>query len=877
MHLYERIQQQVTQWRADGYPCPEYPAIGEIFDYATIQLPDERQQLRFLRVAQLRALETYWYLRLVEGTPHIFDLYQKTYTRTTDLLAALGMDSEAIRGFVLDEGQEALWQQVRAGGHFVKSHKLETVHETITLDYPSYIFALAMGAGKTILIGAIIATEFAMALEYHPSDDGPFIQNALVFAPGLTILESLRELVEIDYSQLIPPRLYRSFDASYKITFTQDGQKDLPLIRGSRYNLVVTNTEKIRIQKRAYRHHTWTQLEYEHKQEQYAAEANLRLQAIASLPNLGIFSDEAHHTYGTEVGKSLKRVRQTVDYLHEKTNLIAVINTTGTPYYERQPLRDVVIWYGLSQGIEDDILKSLENNIFAYDFVRTEQFIHEIVSDFFRDYGEVTLPDGSPAKIAIYFPSNNDLAEMRPAVEQALLAHGHPPDIVLRNTERSTAAEIDAFNRLNDPRSRHRVILLVNKGTEGWNCPSLFACALARKLTSSNNFVLQASTRCLRQVPGNSHKARIYLSMENRGVLDQQLQETYGETIDHLTRTKQNSRSRRLVLRKTEIPPLVVRQLRKKIVPQAQNGEQVIQLQKPSAPAETFLVRRTFTPGAQPGKQSVLAQTDEESIQTAVSGSDLYTAATRLAAIYRQPLWPIYHQLKQLYADGIVPDTHLPELAQQIEAQTQQYTVTEEEVEVALALVRPEGFNREEENGRIVYTTEITYHVDKEDLLLSYDALLASGPDPGRFGFHYDPYNFDSRPERDFFTALLRQLHIQPDEVADIYFTGAISDPNKTDFFVEYTTTTGKVSRYMPDFIIRRHDGRVCIVEIKAERFRQDPVDGQNGRKALAVQKWVDLNPDLLKYEMIFSDNDTIPINAVRAQIWPFLTLDEAD
>ncbi|MDY6877371.1 MAG: hypothetical protein SWK90_14365 [Chloroflexota bacterium] len=34
------------------------------------------------------------------------------------------------------------------------------------LDYLSYILALAMGAGKTILIGAIVASEFAMALEY---------------------------------------------------------------------------------------------------------------------------------------------------------------------------------------------------------------------------------------------------------------------------------------------------------------------------------------------------------------------------------------------------------------------------------------------------------------------------------------------------------------------------------------------------------------------------------------------------------------------------------------------------------------------------------------------------------------------------------------
>ena len=42
-------------------------------------------------------------------------------------------------------------------------------------------------------------------------------------------------------------------------------------------------------------------------------------------------------------------------------------------------------------------------------------------------------------------------------------------------------ADIDAFNALNKPDAPQRLVLLVNKGTEGWNCPSLFACALARK------------------------------------------------------------------------------------------------------------------------------------------------------------------------------------------------------------------------------------------------------------------------------------------------------------------------------------------------------------------------------------------------------------
>lgn len=276
MHLYEVIQSKVTAWRETGYPSDPYPAIAEILEYATIPLADGGLQLRTLRAAQLRALETYWYLRLVEGSPHIFDLYERCYPRINDLLTALGLDTPAIKDFVLDEGKSALWDKLKHDTTFVKRHRLESVHETLTLDYPSYILALAMGAGKTMLIGAIIASEFALALEHHPDGAGPFIQNALVFAPGLTILESLRELVAIDTAKIIPPRLHRAFDASYKLIFTQDGQADLPVIRGSRYNLIVSNTEKIRIQARPARAGKLTEMQYQLKLEQANSRASPR-------------------------------------------------------------------------------------------------------------------------------------------------------------------------------------------------------------------------------------------------------------------------------------------------------------------------------------------------------------------------------------------------------------------------------------------------------------------------------------------------------------------------------------------------------------------------------------------------------------------------
>ena len=51
--------------------------------------------------------------------------------------------------------------KIKRDENFVRIKNLQDLNEAVKLDYPSYIFALAMGAGKTVLIGTIIATEFA--------------------------------------------------------------------------------------------------------------------------------------------------------------------------------------------------------------------------------------------------------------------------------------------------------------------------------------------------------------------------------------------------------------------------------------------------------------------------------------------------------------------------------------------------------------------------------------------------------------------------------------------------------------------------------------------------------------------------------------------
>ena len=868
-HLHQHITLLVDKWREENYTCDEFPTVAEVLEWAKVT---ETGNLRFLRRPQLRALETYWYLRLIERTPHVFELYNKLFPpqdNIAGLLESLGIPDPAFKA--ANYKVEKLWDRVKTDDFFVKDFKLESLRETLTLDYPSYILALAMGAGKTILIGAIIATEFAMALEYP---DGPFVQNALVFAPGKTIIESLRELSEIPYEKLLPSRLYKAFAASVKLTFTRDGEKDVPVIRGSSFNVVVTNTEKIRIQKENIRKSDIGSLFTPEREDEARTEvANLRLQAIASLPHLAVFSDEAHHTYGQSLDAGLKKVRKTVDYLAANTNLICVVNTTGTPYFQRQPLKDVVIWYGLSQGIKDGILKDLAGNIQAYDFSgESKAYVAHVVEDFFKDYGSVTLPNGAPAKLAIYFPQNDDLKDLKPIIDEALVRVGQSPALCLVNTSDDTLtkkADIDAFNRLNDPSAPHRVMLLVNKGTEGWNCPSLFACALARKLKTSNNFVLQAATRCLRQVPGNEEKARVYLSTDNFTILDKQLQETYGETISDLNHTGHETASTRIVLRKLDLPPLSVTQTIRTVV-KKEREVKPIKLERPTDGESGLLKKKVYTVAEQESTYSVLQQVGETvTITAADDATDSYAAATELAVQYRIDLWSIYDELKRLYGTTDIPATHVDALGRQIEEQTRFYEIKEEKVDKALALVKPDGFNKEiDASGAEVYTADIVYPKDREHLLAHFDKWKDKA---GQFGFHYDPYNFDSKPEKHFFEQMLVHLKVKPNEVEDIYFTGALTDPAKTDFFIEYKDDKGKWRRYTPDFVLRkkpskggkRGSGKVFIVEVKREHDRAHPIDGEKGRKAMALRKWEKLNPERLKYRMIFTSTDTVSADQI--------------
>jgi len=840
--IYINLKEKVSVWRKSNYEC-DYSELFEIFSYIKEQT--------YLRKAQIEALEHYWYVRIVLGTPNIENLYRKFY-EGLNFLEILGLPSKEftelsnlpfkIRKTVIDE----IIKKIKSDDEFIKKYKLEGLRESLTLSYPSYILALAMGAGKTILIASIIATEFALSLEY-PQDN--FVKNALVFAPGKTILGALKEISFIPYKKILPPWLYKKFIINVKFTYTKDGQKDIPVIKGSSYNVIVTNTEKVRLTKESIKKSYFQSLFKVTKKEDELKSliANQRLYTITSLPNLAVFSDEAHHTYGQKIGEELKRVRQTINYIAENINLIVTVNTTGTPYYQGKVLRDVIYWYGLSQGIKDGILKDVRGNIVAYQDVSDENFVKDVVEDFINNYWNISVYNGAKAKLAVYFPKIEDIFNFKPFVEQVLISKGINPNLVVLEVHNRAPAEVqDLFdNRINDPSVPYRIFLLVNKGKEGWNCPSLFACALARELKGANNFCLQAATRCLRQISFNTHKAKIYLSQKNVSLLDNQLRETYGETLLDLNSQIRESYNIKLIVRKTEIPPLIIKKRNLKINSKENGNLEKLSLSINNLKSENVKVKKAiYDLSEDERKGKVLRRIKEQEVEIEEPVIDIYLLAVDIADNYRLNSIEVVELLKKHLEENTVTLSLARKIREVIENQTSKYEIKEEIVEQALALFKLDGFKKDE-NGN--FYTEIKINKTRFEELLFYWEK-AGKPS---FGFHYNPYNFDSKPEKEFFENLLLVLGENPDDVEDIYFTGAITSKDKTDFIFEYKGSDNKWHNYTPDFLIKKKDGKIIIVEIKGDPFKVEEVEK-------AMREIEGLNPDKVKYEIFETERDTL-------------------
>lgn len=133
---------------------------------------------------------------------------------------------------------------------------------------------------------------------------------------------------------------------------------------------------------------------------------NQRFKKLCRLPQLGVYVDEAHHLFGADLEKQIRKktanktsLRDTINMLAERTSIVACYNYTGTPYVNKQVLPEVVYAYGLRESIWNGYLKDADP--IAFENVKDTEFLRMAVTTFWERYGGKTY-EGLNPKLAIY-------------------------------------------------------------------------------------------------------------------------------------------------------------------------------------------------------------------------------------------------------------------------------------------------------------------------------------------------------------------------------------------------------------------------------------------------------------------------------------------
>ena len=773
------IQNKVTIWRDDNYQGVEKETLNILIHI---------KKVGFLHEPQVKAFETYIYLNEILENKSSVEIVKAVFDSEKDLILSLGLSKDEMIELLTDENKQE------------KINK--RIHERYNgIEYANQVYALTMGAGKTILMGTFMLYDFV--LSYNHPNDKRFAKNALVFAPDTTIIESLKEIKSFDYSKVLP-REYQSIVLNIKYHYLES--PETPLTPIGNYNVVVSNSQKI-ILKTKHKEDKQIALFRDESLLRSKAVENKRLQAIRELNDLMVFVDEAHHSFGTTLEGNLKKTKETINYIHKegKTPLVGVVNLTGTPYINNKMIADVVYHFGLKEGIEKGILKQVR--FLGYSNVKTQEFIEDVVSKFWNEYQGNNL-EGKLPKIAFYASNIEDLQiELRPKLEAILSKLKIPQDKILEYHTQAEKSK-DEFFMLDTPGSNKQFILLVGKGTEGWNCRSLVACALYRKPHSSI-FVLQSSTRCLRGIGDNSTTATIFLSDENHKILDRELKNNFATSIEELKNQEQNVVEHTLVVEKTK--KVKVRKKIKEIISVTNKDIDQFKIDWKNFNSSNYLPYI-----AESGILLNLEQKAEYTEKLAreelkIRGNFTFYGIVEI--INRYTLLPclviedilLRGETKDKVTDRINHNvSNLTFVIEQILNNAYQYEEREEITEEELELTK-------------MYPFKINVVQNKNDLVVYKTDVVE-----GRLGFHINPYNFDSKDEKGLF-AYLREVLDVDEAVVDLYFTGGVHDSVHNDFYFEYfNPTEKKLARYFPDFLIETNKDRFLVVEVKTNQERSN-------------------------------------------------------
>ena len=780
----------------------------------------------FLRRPQFEALEMYVFLKEYLNNPPVHQVFQEWRKRTGSFVSRsdVGLDEEQgeLFGTIDDKAYDALFRRM----------------EKFARAYPNYIFALTMGTGKTILMATCIFYEFLLANKFPK--DGRYCHNALVFAPDRTVLQSLKEIQTFDRAKVVPPEYVNVLNSLLTFHFLEEAGSTLNVLPQSRFNLIISNTQKIILKKKntepsraqklfkedisSYQRNTlYSEIDAFLDELQVDSEGDLttnqRFEKLRRLERLGIFVDEAHHAFGNKLAKDMgtqqskTSLRKTIDELAANlkamgTQVVACYNFTGTPYVNKQILPEVVYAYGLKKAIDNKYLKRVR--LTSYTNSQTAEFVRLVIEDFWDKHKDKTV-EGMRPKLAFFAAKIDELEnELRPAVEEVLSDLGIPTSSILVNVgddKLTSNDDIREFNLLDTPQSDKQFILLVNKGKEGWNCRSLFGVALFRK-PRSKVFVLQATMRCLRAIGPIQETGHVYLSDENLSILQDELDQNFRLTTETLQGAGEDSEP--VIVKVIPPPPKIkIHRIRHLYTLKTKEPAPGIQFNFDQVDTEKYRLTATVQEGLQKTNEEEKIDLTEHRQQYLYGVMSLSAEIARYLGADTSPI--LVEDVLRSSQEGI------DEVLQWIN----QYN------EILYDYVIPKLFDSfytieefsktEEEEVSLIKESSVGYFAFKARP--EHVVRLAENEQYSDKSFHLDAYCFDSNPEVRFFNEMLID-----DRVYKIYFTGMLTH-GQSDFFVQYIDPESHTLRaYYPDFVIQKEDGTWLIVEIKGDNLIDDPV-----------------------------------------------------
>ncbi|RMS94030.1 hypothetical protein ALP57_200138 [Pseudomonas coronafaciens pv. oryzae] len=811
----------------------------------------EKNPKAFLRQPQFEALETYVFLKEFFGNTKVEEIFKTWYERSGKF------EGRKFGSFLGTAGQEMF--------SFGDSDELELSTYKLLFEkmrknsraYPNYIFALTMGTGKTILMATCIFYEFLLGNKFEK--DGRYCHNALVFAPDKTVLQSLKEIETFDLTRVVPPEYVNFLTTHLRFHYLEDAGTSLDTLDRSRFNVIVSNTQKIILKRKHKEKNSVDKLfgttgetlaatgvyadaadlyNFDQPEDEGELTTNQRFEKLRRLEQLGIYVDEAHHSFGKTLAKDMgigaketdTSLRTTIDILAASLNaagtrVVACYNYTGTPYVGREVLPEVVYAYGLKEAIDKGFLKKV--TLHGYANTRTDEFIDVAVETFLKESGDLR-PEGLLPKLAFFASTIEELtAELKPAVERALLKHGIPTSRILVNvgdSKLTTNDDIREFNRLDTESSDKQFILLVNKGREGWNCRSLFGVGLFRE-PKSKIFVLQATMRCLRAIGQAQYTGHVFLSDDNLNTLNDELQQNFRISADELQKV---AKDKERVEVRVVAPPVKIKLVR--IRKQYQMREKLL------APGQPLGLDRTDRESWNELVEKYrLIETQQDGLTAAdvarASGSRTFDLTSRRLKRSFSRMTLVAEVSRYLNRSPL----EIEELLDSTQEGTDELVaITNEFNELLYDEIIPRLFRQlydldesqqteEHEVDLIKVPTSGYYEVSaaKDKVVRMNDAQIQV--EERTKSFHLDTYCFDSGSENWLFWDLLREQRVKK-----IYFTGMLTH-GQSDFFIQYIDPESRTVRsYYPDFIFLREepDGslKYVIVEVKADNQIEDAV-----------------------------------------------------